>query len=108
MFIDGMGNYSTVEVYNKTIDLLVGYWYGEQFIAPIGNPIYESYSRTNIFVEEPMRQIITSKINYHKDVYKGINLGFRFDSYYDLEQGNFEYAWAIIVTFNDKFLLRSF
>ena len=108
MFLDGMGNYSTVELYNKTIDLLVGYWYGEQFIAPIGNPIYESYSRTNIFVEEPMRQIITSKINYHKDIYKGINLGFRFDSYYDLGQSNFEYAWAIIVTFNDKFLLRSF
>ena len=108
LFIDGTGSYTTLELNNTSIDFLLGFWHGEQFIAPIGNPMYESYSRTNIFVEEPIRQIITSKINYQKDIYKGINLGFRFDSYYDLLESNFEYAWGIVVVFNDRFLLKSF
>lgn len=108
MFIDGMGSYSTLEFYTNKVDLLVGYWYGEQFIAPIGNPLFETYSRTNIFVEEPVRQIIIGKISYHRDVYEGINMGFRFDSFYDLEHGNFEYAWTFLVIFNSNFLLRSF
>lgn len=108
LFIDGTGSYTTFELNNNSIDLLFGYWYGEQFIAPVGNPIYESCSRTNIFIEEPVRKIVTSKINYQKDIFKGINLGFRFDSYYDLQESNFEYSWGIVVVFKDRFFLNSF
>lgn len=108
MFIDGDGSYSTLELFNKSFDILFGYWYGHQFIAPIGNPLFESYSRNDIFVEEPVRNIITNKISYQKNIFKGINLGFRFDSYYDLDDSNFEYSWSILLVYNGKFLLKGF
>lgn len=108
LFIDGEGSYSTLELFNKSFDLLFGYWYGHQYISPIGNPLYESRSRTNKFVEEPKRNLIIGKLSYQKDIYKGVNLGFRLDSYYDTDDSNLEYSWSFLLVFNDKFLLRSF
>jgi len=108
MFIDGDGSYSTLELFNKSFDILFGYWYGHQFIAPIGNPLFESYSRKNIFIEEPVRNIIMNKISYQKNIFKGINLGFRFDSYYDLDDSNFEYSWSFLLIYNGQFLVRNF
>lgn len=108
MFIDGMGSYSTLELKNKNMDLMLGYWYGEQFISPIGNPIFETYSRTNIFVEEPIRKLITGKFNIHKEVYKGINLGARLGTYYDVSSSLLDYYWSIVVVMNGKFFLKQF
>jgi hypothetical protein len=108
MYIDGTASYTTLELRNNHIDFTLGYWYGKQFVAPIGNPIFESYSRTKFYVEEPIRQLAIGKINYQKNVFKGINLGFRFEGYYDLIGSNMEYTWAAMVVFNERFFLRSF
>lgn len=108
LFIDGDGSYSTLELFNNNFDLLLGYWYGHQFITPTGNPLYESRSRESIFTEEPYRSIAVGKLSFQKDVYKGVNLGFRFDSYYDLHDSNLEYSWSILVVINEKFLLKRF
>ena len=106
MFIDGMGSYTTLEFQHPDYDILLGYWYADQYIAPIGNPIYETYSRTNIFVEEPTRQIISGKFNYHKNVYNGINLGTRIGCYYDLLSSNLDYYWSLVVVINEKVLIK--
>jgi len=108
MYIDGFASYSAVELRNTNLDFMVGYWYGEQYISSIGNPIYESYSRTKFYVEEPVRQLAIGKLNYHKDVFNGINLGARFETYYDIFGGNLEYTWSVMVVINEKFFLKSF
>ncbi len=108
MYIDGYASYSTLELKNSNFDLTLGYWYGEQYISSIGNPIYESYSRTKFYVEEPVRQMAIGKLNYQKDVFNGINLGARLETYYDILGGNMEYTWAVMVVINEKFFLKSF
>lgn len=108
MYIDGTASFTSFELTNTNFDLLFGYWYGEQYIAPIGNPIYESYSRTKFYVEEPVRQLVIGKLNYQKDVYSGINLGFRFETFYDLMGSNLEYTWTVMVVLNEKFFLKRF
>jgi hypothetical protein len=108
MYIDGTASYTTLQLRNNQIDFTLGYWYGEQFVAPIGNPIFESYSRTKFYVEEPIRQLAIGKINYQKNVFNGINLGFRFEGFYDLLGSNLEYTWAAMVVFNEKFFLKAF
>ena len=108
MYIDGTASYSSIEFTNTNFDLMIGYWYGNQFIAPSGNPIYETYSRTNFYIEEPVRQLIVGKLNYQKDVFDGINLGFRFETFYDCLGSNLEYAWTVMVLFNGKFFLKGF
>ncbi len=108
MYIDGTASYTTLELTNSSFDFLVGYWYGKQYIAPIGNPIYETYSRTKFFVEEPVRQLVIGKLNYQKDVFNGINLGVRFETFYDILGSNVEYTWAVMVVINEKFFLKGF
>ncbi len=108
VFINGMASYTTLDLTTSIFDLNFGYWYGEQYIAPIGNPLFESYSRTKFYVEEPIRQLAIGKINYSKNVFKGIDLGVRFESYYDILGSNLEYTWAVMFTFNDKFFLKDF
>ena len=106
LYIDGTGFYPSIELENNSFDFLVGYWYGDQFIAPLGNPVFETYSRTKFFVEEPIRQVITSKLSYQKDVFKGINLSVRLESYYDILNANMEYTWGVLIIINDRFFLR--
>ncbi|HSH52742.1 MAG TPA: hypothetical protein VK982_13540 [Bacteroidales bacterium] len=106
MFIDGTGSYTTLEILNNRFNFLTGYWYGKQFIAPLGNPLYETYSRTNIFVEEPVRQLIIAKINYHQNIFNGINLDVRFEPYFDLLNGNFEYNYGLVIIFKENFFLK--
>ncbi len=106
MFIDGTGSYTTLEIFNNRFNFLTGYWYGKQFIAPLGNPLYETYSRTNIFVEEPVRQLIMAKINYHQNIFNGIHLDVRFEPYFDLLNGNFEYNYGLVIIFKENFFLK--
>ncbi len=103
MFIDGIASYTTLNIITPIFDLDFGYWHGEQYIAPIGNPLFESYSRTKFYVEEPLRQLAIGKIDYTKNVLKGINLNIRFESFYDILGSNLEYTWAIMFIFNDRF-----
>lgn len=106
MFIDGMASYTKLDFSNKKLNLTLGYWYGEQYIAPLGNPLFESYSRTKFFVEEPIRQLAIGRLSYEQEVIENINLGVRFEGFYDIPAGNTEYTWAIIVVFNEKFFLK--
>lgn len=106
MFIDGIASYTILDLTTSIFDLNFGYWYGEQYIAPIGNPLFESYSRTKFYVEEPNRQLVIGKINYAKNIFKGIDLSVRFESYYDILGSNLEYTWAVMFIFNDKFFLK--
>lgn len=108
MYIDGTGSYTNLKLTNSHFDLMAGYWYGKQFIAPIGNPIYESYSRTKFFIEEPIRKILIGKLYYSKKVYSGINLSLGTEGYYDLFHNNLEYNWSFLVVINEKFFLKKF
>ena len=107
MYIDGTANYTTLELSNSFFDFTVGYWYGEQYVAPIGNPIFESYSRTEFFVEEPIRELLIGKLNYQKNVFDGINLGVRFEGFYDLIGENTDYTWTVMVVISEKFFLKN-
>lgn len=106
MFIDGTAFYSTLEFFHNNFNFLLGYWYGKQFIAPLGNPLYETYSRTNIFVEEPIRQLLTAKINYHQNIANGIFLNVRLEPFMDLMSGNIEYSYGLIIILKENFFLK--
>ncbi|PLX11944.1 MAG: hypothetical protein C0597_14240 [Marinilabiliales bacterium] len=108
LFIDGTASYTTLDLMNDYFDLSLGYWYGEQYIAPLGNPLFESYSRTKFYVEEPIRQLAIAKLSYHKEVIKNTDLGIRIEGFYDIPAGTTDYTWAIIVVFNEKFFLKKF
>jgi len=106
MYIDGIASYSTLEFMSKDISLLLGYWYSEQYITPLGNPLFESISRNKWWVDNPVREILLAKISYQRNIYKGINLSFRVETYSDLLNGNTDYSYGLIINFNERFFLK--
>jgi len=106
MYIDGNAIYTTLEFLSANFSLFCGYWYSEQYITPLGNPLFESISRTRWWVDNPVREILMAKISYQKNIFKGVNLAFRVETYSNLLIGNMDYSYGLILTFNDRFLLR--
>jgi len=106
MYIDGNAVYTTLEFLSSNYSLFLGYWYSEQYITPLGNPLFESISRTRWWVDNPVREILMAKISYQKNIFNGINLAFRVETYSNLLSGNMDYSYGLILTFNDRFLLR--
>lgn len=106
MYIDGNAFYTTLEFLSKNYNLFVGYWYSEQYITPLGNPLFESISRTRWWVDNPVREILMAKISYQKNIYKGVDLSFRVETYSNLLNGNTDYSYGLIITFNERFLIR--
>ncbi|OFX88393.1 MAG: hypothetical protein A2W99_07935 [Bacteroidetes bacterium GWF2_33_16] len=106
MYIDGTAVYSTLELFSKNTGLFLGYWYSEQYITPLGNPLFESISRNKWWVDNPVREILMAKISYQKNLFDGISLSFRVETYSDLINGKMDYSYGLILLFNEKFLLR--
>jgi hypothetical protein len=108
MYIDGTAFYTTLEFLSKNLGLFLGYWYSEQYITPLGNPLFESISRNKWWVDNPQREILMAKISYQKKIIDGVSLSFRVETYSDLIDGNMDYSFGLILLFNDRFLLKSF
>lgn len=106
LYIDGTAVYTTLEFFSDNLGLFLGYWYSEQYITPLGNPLFESISRDKWWVDNPVRELFMAKIYYQKNIYKGINLSFQVETYSDLLNGNMDYSYGLIITFNDRFLLK--
>lgn len=106
MYIDGTAYYPTLELSSNNFQLFLGYWYSEQYITPLGNPLFESISRNKWWVDNPVRELFLAKISYNKNLFNGVNLSFRVETYSDLLDGNMDYSFGLILLFNDRFLLR--
>ena len=85
---------------------MLGYWYGDYFIAPRGEPLFQSVSQKYTGYVEPQKQLIVSKLFFQKAINKDINLGIRFESYYDLLNDNFDFSYGLHIVFNRSFFLK--
>ena len=106
MYIDGTAVYTTLELLSESLGLFLGYWYSEQYITPLGNPLFESISRNKWWVDNPVREILMAKISYQKKLFYGVSLSFRVETYSDLQNGNMDYSYGFILLFTDRFLLK--
>ncbi|MBI5217842.1 MAG: hypothetical protein HY958_02805 [Bacteroidia bacterium] len=105
-YIDGYGIYSDAWVNTKYLNLSAGYWDGTYFIAPRGEPLFQSVSTKYSFFLEPHNQIILTKIGIKKEIYKDIRLELRFEGYYELYEKNFDYSYGLHIVFNRNFFLK--
>ncbi len=105
-YIQGYGFYSKYYINTRLINLMLGYWYGDYFIAPRGEPLFQSVSQKYTGYVEPQKQLIVSKLFFQKAINKDINLGIRFESYYDLINDNFDFSYGLHIVFNRNFFLK--
>lgn len=113
-FKNGMGIYANLEFATKKHQLMLSYWRGQDFVAPLGGDIYSSVSR--IFdpntTNEPLRNLLILRIltnfsipNIAKDDAKIV---FRATPYYNFGTKEINFSTGLYAIFNTNFLLKNF
>lgn len=107
-YINGYGIYTDAWANTKYFNLFAGYWDGEFFMAPRGEALYQSVSTKSDIFFVPTNQMLFAKIGIKKEIYKDVNLEFRFEGYYELWNKNFDYSYGLHIVFNRNFFIKKF
>ncbi len=116
----------------KNWKLGFGYWYGNQFVSPKGDDMFQSVSvKTDIHYEngilqevytghtEPQRSLILGNLSYKKAISDAIDLGFIVNAYFQNYSSNptpettsnridnqFDYSMGLYIKYNGIFKLN--
>jgi len=103
----GWGESSNLYINSKYFYLMLGYWYGEYFIAPKGEPLFSSNSLKYNYYYDEYRNLVTGKFQIKKNITKGIELALRFESYYEYAKNDFDFSYSMNLIFNRDFFLKN-
>ncbi len=101
----GYGIYPKAGIRMGGFMLQTGYFYGEKFLAPKGEPLYHSALMPNTGILYPERNLLTAKFAYTKQIQKGIFLAAYTETYTDLKSGNTDYNYGVHIIFDGDFFI---
>jgi hypothetical protein len=101
----GWGIYPNLYVDTRWLEAGIGYWRGHRFVAPRGEPVFQSVSRVDPDLAVDQRELITSKIIYNRRLVRGIDMGLRFEVYYDPAGGDFDHTGGLHIMINERFFI---
>ena len=104
-YMQGWGEYSNIFLNSKYFNLMLGYWYGEYFIAPEGEQLFLSNSLKYKDYYEGYRNLLTGKIEVMKNISRGIDMGLRFEYYYEFAKKDFDLSYGMNLVFNSDFFI---
>jgi hypothetical protein len=102
---DGWGIYPNVILQTRWVGAGLGYWKGYKFVAPRGEPVFQSVSRVNPDFFNDHRELLTSKVIFHRSIAGGINLGLRFEIYYDTADKFFDHSAWLNIMIDQRFFI---
>ncbi|MDU0369281.1 hypothetical protein ACFPAF_02645 [Hymenobacter endophyticus] len=103
----GTGLYLNAGLDTHLTNLQVAYWQGNGYISPIGGRLYQSVS---VSVADPgytdkNRQLLILRAIKDYKLPGNVILTTRFEPLYDLNNGLFDFSFALYLNFNQSFLL---
>lgn len=102
----GWGIYPNILFKTSLLDAGIGYWAGHKFVAPRGEPVFQSVSQVDTDFTSDRRELLTSKIIYNRKLARGIDMGLRFDVYYDLPAGQFDHTGGLHIMIDQRFFIK--
>ncbi len=108
LFKNGYGIYPKLLYTYHHLNIMTAYWYGNRFIAPKGEYLFQSVSEINPDYSEAIRKLWVSKVWYNKTIGKYLNLEVRLSTYYDLNHRNLDYSYAFYMLINQDFFLAKY
>jgi hypothetical protein len=102
----GFALQNTLTVENKWIKLSSGWFHGDNYFAPMGDYLFQSISQTDPEFVTEKRDLVVSKFLLRHQITKGVNLGFRFESYYDLQRKWNDFSYGLNISVNEKVFER--
>jgi len=132
VYKSGYGWITSLDFSYKNWNLGIGYWYGDEYVSPRGDDMYQSVSvKTDIHYEngilqevytnhtEPQRNLFLGRLSYQKELLTAINFGFKVNAYFQnytsnptpLETSNlvrqqFDYSLGLFVSYKGDFKLN--
>lgn len=107
-FESGFGLQNTLTFENDWAKLSAGWFHGEYYFAPMGDYLFQSVSQFNYWYVGEKRDLITSKLLVGHDIMKGVNFGFRLESYYDLQRKRNDFSYGLNISVNATVFERTF
>jgi hypothetical protein len=101
----GSGSYSRFFVDTKIGSFQVGFWNAHNWVAPHGNPLFESISQKDSSFVQADRKMIVFKYQFEKDLSRYLKFVIRFEPYYHYETGRIDHSWGISMVLDDSFLI---
>ena len=106
-FQRGSGIYLNAGADTRFGEFMVSYWCGNGYINEFGGRLYQSVSTTvknPNYLEKKRELLIIRHLNtYH--LTEGVTLSNRFEPFFDLNKGTFEFSTGFYVHFDTDFFL---
>jgi len=98
----GFAVHNTIGFENNWLKLNAGWFHGEKFFAPMGDNLFQSITQFDTGYTKDIRDLITSKLLLSHEVVKGVDLGVRFESYYDVDRHWTDFSYGLNISVNAK------
>ncbi|MDR1864046.1 MAG: hypothetical protein LBR08_00560 [Bacteroidales bacterium] len=105
-FRQGWGVYPVLHIEVAPFLCTAGYWHGERFYAFQGEALFGSFNVHDPSQQMPVRDLITFKLMFDKEVYQGISVGAQVETYSDLHRGKTDYSFGVHIRCNRQFVLK--
>lgn len=92
----------------KNFDVLLSYWYGDDFYNDMGGFLYSSRSRTvaySSYYSERYRSLLILRLTKRITLPGRVALTLRAEPHYDLIKNIFEYSFGVYIRVDEKFWL---
>lgn len=93
----------------KNLDVLVSYWYGDDFYNDMGGYLYSSKSKTvaySSYYSERYRSLLILRVTQRLTLPGNIALTLRAEPHYDLIKQIFEYSFGVYIRIDERFWLK--
>ncbi|GAB2770014.1 hypothetical protein GCM10027175_04140 [Hymenobacter latericoloratus] len=103
----GTGLYLNAGLDTRLSDVQLAYWQGSRYISPLGGRLYQSVSVSTADpgYTEQQRQLLILRVLRDYQLPGKVILTTRFEPLYDLNNGLFDFSFALYLNFNQSFLL---
>lgn len=98
LYKSGYGTMVDVSVYRGSSFLKFGYWNAEKYLSILGHPIYQCMSEKGSDAKN--RELLVTKLYLDYNIYKGINLGFTSEAFYDLKTYDLDFTVGLTLLIN--------
>lgn len=96
-----------VSFHSEKTSLTAGYWFADAFIAPYGNPVFQTSSLTDPSINMPDNSIAYFVLNYDYGLAKGVWLNLGLSNYYLTAFNSFNYHYSLKIIFSESFFLTN-
>jgi len=103
----GFGSYTLATLKYHWAQLHAGYFHGEYYFSPLGDPQFQSVSTLNPWYYKDKRDILFGKLLFDKVSGKSMHLGFRFETYYDLAESHLNFCYGLNIRTSFSSLLKA-